>query len=40
MQPFGAVITANATGLSNTGNVIADRASKVGDYTLLNTRSS
>ncbi|WP_018343478.1 gliding motility-associated C-terminal domain-containing protein [Cytophaga aurantiaca] len=34
MQPFGAVITANSTGLSNTGNVIADRASKVGDYTL------
>lgn len=34
MQPFGAVITANSTGLSNTGNVIADRASQVGDFTL------
>lgn len=34
MQPFGAVITANSTGLSNTGNLIADRVSKVGDYTL------
>lgn len=34
MQPFGAAISANSTGLSNTGNLIADRASKVGDYTL------
>lgn len=34
MQPFGAVITANSTGLSNTGNLIADRVSRVGDYTL------
>jgi gliding motility-associated-like protein len=34
MQPYGAVITANSTGLSNTGNLAVDRASKVGDFTL------
>jgi gliding motility-associated-like protein len=34
MQPFGAVIAANSTGLSNTGNLIADRASQIGDYAL------
>ncbi len=34
MQPYGAVITANSTGLSATGNVLIDRPSKVGDYTL------
>jgi len=33
MQPYGAVITANSTGLSNTGNLAVDRASKVGDFT-------
>ena len=33
MQPYGAVITANSTGLTNTGNLVVDRASKIGDYS-------
>ncbi|MGN6647271.1 MAG: gliding motility-associated C-terminal domain-containing protein [Cytophaga sp.] len=33
MQPYGAVITANSTGLSNTGNLVVDRASKIGDFS-------
>lgn len=33
MQPFGAVIEANSTGLSNSGNLITDRKSKVGNFS-------
>ena len=34
MQPFGAVIAANSTGLSNSGNLIVDRRSKVGNFSV------
>lgn len=34
MQPFGAVIAANSTGLSNTGNLVTDRKSKVGNFSV------
>ncbi|MFN8415544.1 MAG: gliding motility-associated C-terminal domain-containing protein [Cytophagaceae bacterium] len=33
IQPFGATISANSRGLTNTGNVVADRASRVGDFS-------
>lgn len=33
IQPHGATITANSSGLSNTGNVVVDRASRVGDFS-------
>ncbi len=34
MQPFGAVIAANSTGLSNSGDLVADRKSKVGNFSV------
>jgi gliding motility-associated-like protein len=33
LQPHGATITANSSGLSNTGNVVNDRVSRVGDFS-------
>lgn len=34
MQPYGALITANSTGVKNTGNIVEDRKSVLGDFSL------